>query len=229
MDQGPPNASELVLRRRRRADRVSEVLDDRVLRPAADGQRLADVALFVDQHKARLLALAVDDLELVVGARLVFHEARDDGVVLELSLADLEPRLDVRDFVVVGAAGPAVFHNVLVGHERFQRRAGAAAQRRREARGDAVDGFRVAQAERQRGRAGVMAAHRSMRSALLPTQRFSSARAGSPQGWQARRREAAGKHHQGEAKRVPYAAVDAARQRSGPGRNLNEPGRALDA
>ena len=29
-----------------------------------------------------------DDLELVVGARLVFHEARDDGVVLELSLAD---------------------------------------------------------------------------------------------------------------------------------------------
>ena len=88
MDQGPPNASELVLRRRRRADRVSEVLDDRVLRPAADGQRLADVALLVDQHEPRLLALAVDDLELVVLTGLVLDEARDDGVVLELSLAN---------------------------------------------------------------------------------------------------------------------------------------------
>ena len=127
MDPGPPAPSELVLRRRRRADRVSEVLDDRVLRPAADGQRLADVALLVDQHEARLLALAVDDLELVVLTGLVLDEARDDGVVLELSLADLEPRLDVRHLVVVGAAGPAVLHDVLVGHERFQRRAGAAA------------------------------------------------------------------------------------------------------
>ena len=85
---GSPLASELVLRRRRRADRVREVLDDRVLRPAADGQRLADVALLVDQHEPRLLALAVDDLELVVGARLVLDEARDDGVVLQLSFAD---------------------------------------------------------------------------------------------------------------------------------------------
>ena len=88
MDQGPPTTSELVLRRRGRADRVREVLDDRVLRPAADGQRLADVALFVDQHEPRFLALAVDDLELVVGARLVLDEARDDGVVLQLSFAD---------------------------------------------------------------------------------------------------------------------------------------------
>ena len=167
MDQGPPTTSELVLRRRRRPDRVREVLDDRVLRPAADGQRLADVALLVHEDEARLLALAVDDLELVVGARLGLDEARDDGVVLELSLADLEPRLDVGDLVVVGAAGPAVLDNVLVGHERFQRRAGAAAQRRGEARRDAVDGVGVREAERQRGRAGVMAAHR-----------FSSARAG---------------------------------------------------
>ena len=88
MDQGPPAPSELVLRRRRRPDRVREVLDDRVLRPAADGERLADVALLVHEDEARLLALAVDDLELVVGARLVLDEARDDGVVLELSLAD---------------------------------------------------------------------------------------------------------------------------------------------
>ena len=88
MDPGPPAPSELVLRRRRRADRVREVLGDRVLRPAADGQRLADVALLVDEDEPRLLALAVDDLELVVGARLVLDEARDDGVVLELSLAD---------------------------------------------------------------------------------------------------------------------------------------------
>ena len=162
MDQGPPTTSELVLRRRRRADCVREVLDDRVLRPASNRQRLADVALLVHEDEPRLLALAVDDLELVVLTGLVLDEARDDGVVLELSLADLEPRLDVRDLVVVGAAGPAVLHNVLVGHERFQRRAGAAAQRRREARGDAVDGFRVAQAERQRGRAGVIAPpHRS--------------------------------------------------------------------
>ena len=191
MDQGPPTTSELVLRRRRRADRVREVLNDRVLRPAADGQRLADVALLVYEDEPRLLALAVDDLELVVLTGLVLDEARDDGVVLELSLADLEPRLDVGDLVVVGAAGPAVLDNVLVGHERFQRRAGAAAQRRREARGDAVDGFRVAQAERQRGRASVMAAHRSMRSALLQTQRFSpsalSSRIASPR----RSREAA--------------------------------------
>ena len=115
---GSPLHSELVLRRRRRPDRVREVLDDRVLRPAADGQRLADVALLVDQHEARLLALAVDDLELVVLTGLVLDEARDDGVVLELSLADLEPRLDVGDLVVVGAAGPAVLDNVLVGHER---------------------------------------------------------------------------------------------------------------
>ena len=121
-----PAASKLVLRRRRRADRVREVLDDRILCPAADGQRLADVALLVDEDEARLLALAVDDLELVVGARLVFHEARDDGGVLELSLADLEPRFHVRDLVVVGAAGPAVLDDGLVGHERLQRRAGAA-------------------------------------------------------------------------------------------------------
>ena len=89
MDPGPPAPSELVLRRRRRADRVREVLGDRVLRPAADRERLADVALLVDQHEARLLALAVDDLEVVVGARLGLDEARDDGVVLQLSLADL--------------------------------------------------------------------------------------------------------------------------------------------
>ena len=90
MDQDPPAASELVLRRcRRRADRVREVLGDRVLRPAANRQRLADVALLVDQHEARLLALAVDDLEVVVLTGPVFHEARDDGVVLQLSLADL--------------------------------------------------------------------------------------------------------------------------------------------
>ena len=126
MDPGPPTTSELVLRRGRRADRVREVLGDRVLRPAADGERLADVALLVDEDEARLLALAVDDLEVVVGARLGLDEARDDGVVLELSLADLEPRLDVGHLVVVGAAGPAVLHDVLVGHERFQRRAGAA-------------------------------------------------------------------------------------------------------
>ena len=88
MDQGPPTTSELVLRRRRGADRVREVLGDRVLRPAANRQRLADVALLVDQHEARLLALAVDDLEVVVGARLGLDEARDDGVVLQLSLAD---------------------------------------------------------------------------------------------------------------------------------------------
>ena len=88
MDPGPPTTSELVLRRGRRADRVREVLGDRVLRPAADGQRLADVALLVDQHEPRLLALAVDDLEVVVGARLGLDEARDDGVVLQLSLAD---------------------------------------------------------------------------------------------------------------------------------------------
>lgn len=88
MDQGPPTTSELVLRRRGRADRVREVLDDRVLRPAADGKRLADVALLVDQHEPRLLALAVDDLELVVLTGLVLHEARDDGVVLELSFAN---------------------------------------------------------------------------------------------------------------------------------------------
>ena len=88
MDQGPPAPSELVLRRRRRADRVREVLDDRVLRPAANRQRLADVALLVHEDEPRLLALAVDDLELVVGARLVLDEARDDGVVLELSLAN---------------------------------------------------------------------------------------------------------------------------------------------
>ena len=89
MDQGPPAPSELVLRRRRRrADRVREVLGDRVLRPAADRERLADVALLVDQHEPRLLALAVDDLELVVLTGLVLDEARDDGVVLELSLAN---------------------------------------------------------------------------------------------------------------------------------------------
>ena len=88
MDQGPLTTSELVLRRRRRADRVREVLDDRVLRPAADGQGLADVALLVHEDEPRLLALAVDDLELVVGARLVLDEARDDGVVLQLSFAD---------------------------------------------------------------------------------------------------------------------------------------------
>jgi hypothetical protein len=84
-----PLASELVLRRRRRrADRVREVLNDRVLRPAADGQRLADVALLVYEDEPRLLALAVDDLELVVLTGLVLDEARDDGVVLELSLAN---------------------------------------------------------------------------------------------------------------------------------------------
>ena len=84
-----PLASELVLRRRRRrAARVREVLDDRVLRPAADGQRLADVALLVYEDEPRLLALAVDDLELVVLTGLVLDEARDDGVVLELSLAN---------------------------------------------------------------------------------------------------------------------------------------------
>ena len=88
MDPGPPTTSELVLRRGRRADRVREVLGDRVLRPAADGQRLADVALLVDQHEPRLLALAVDDLEVVVPTGPVLDEARDDGVVLELSLAD---------------------------------------------------------------------------------------------------------------------------------------------
>ena len=88
MDPGPPAPSELVLRRRRRADRVREVLGDRVLRPAADGERRADVALLVHEDEARLLALAVDDLELVVRTRLGLDEARDDGVVLELSLAN---------------------------------------------------------------------------------------------------------------------------------------------
>ena len=88
MDPGPPAPSELVLRRRRRADCVREVLGDRVLRPAADGQRLADVALLVYEDEPRLLALAVDDLELVVLTGLVLDEARDDGVVLELSLAN---------------------------------------------------------------------------------------------------------------------------------------------
>ena len=49
-----------------------------------------------------------------------------------------------------------------------RRRCAAAPARRREAGRDAVDGFRVAQAERQRGRAGVMAAHRSMRTSPPP-------------------------------------------------------------
>ena len=52
------------------------------------GKRLADVALLVHEDEPRLLALAVDDLELVVLTGLVLDEARDDGVVLELSLAD---------------------------------------------------------------------------------------------------------------------------------------------
>ena len=50
--------------------------------------RLAAVALLVYEDEPRLLALAVDDLELVVRTRLVLNEARDDGVVLELSLAN---------------------------------------------------------------------------------------------------------------------------------------------
>ena len=53
-----------------------------------------------------------------------------------------------------------------------------------------------------------MAAHRSMRSALLPTQRFSSARA-RPQGWQCRaaERQQWRQAPQGGATSVPYAAA----------------------
>ena len=151
MDQGPPTTSELVLRRRRRADRVREVLDDRVLRPAADGKRLADVALLVDQHEPRLLALAVDDLELVVLTGLVFHEARDDGVVLELSLADFN-----RAFTYVTLSSSAQQDR-----QSFQcaRRARALPTSRRSrtlttarSRGDVIGGVRVREAERQRPR-----------------------------------------------------------------------------
>jgi len=74
-------ASELVLRRSL-PDRVREVIDDSLLRPAADGQRLGDVLLGVQQHQPRLLALAVDDLELIVQSGLALDEARDGRVVV---------------------------------------------------------------------------------------------------------------------------------------------------